>query len=418
MRHLFLLFAIFLYVNTCAQSKGDFKEMVKKSHQAFIDAILAEDYRLLSEILSDDVTLGTPGGGFGIKQDYISALKNGTLFYDSSANHFYNIRIYGTTGVVNGNVDLVFRYKDENNDWFRMLEHLTFTAVYVIDKKNIRMISWQSNRPTTDILEKVKGQIGAYEIFALKFAGSKGKEPASQIAVGGSAKDSIRGSSIIWLLKGDNGRMVLVDAGFTDTAQYPYPDYTRPDLVLQKINIKPEDITDLIVTHPHFDHIGGIDLFPNAMLWMQRDDFTYFIQSAWQKNGFAEGFDKKDVFKLIQKSVAGHLTLVKGDSIEIIPGIRVFVGSKHTYESQYVLVNGTSGNTIIASDNIWFYYNLDHLLPIPKYTFDSKAYVNSMMRMKTLVSNTELIIPGHDTLIFSKFPKVVDGVVKIEIEKK
>lgn len=417
MKFLFLLFAIFLYVKTNAQSKGGFKEMVKKSHEAFIDGILAEDYQLVSEILSDDVTLGTPGGGFGTKQDYISALKHGTLFYDSSANHSFNIRVYGTTGVVNGNVDLVFRYKDENNIWFRMLEHLTFTAVYTIDKKSIRMISWQSNRPTTDVLEKVNVQTGKYEIFALKFAGSKGNEPASQIAVGGSEKDSIRGNSIIWLLKGDNGRMVLVDAGFTDTAQYPYPDYTRPDLVLKKINIKPEDITDLIVTHPHFDHIGGIDLFPNAMLWMQQDDFTYFIQTAWQKNGFAEGLDTKDVFKLIQKSVAGHLTLVKGDSIEIIPGIRVFVGSKHTYESQYVLVNGTSGNTIIASDNIWFYYNLKYLLPIPRYTFDPKAYVNSMIRMKTLVSNTELIIPGHDALIFSKFPKVTDGVVKIEITK-
>jgi hypothetical protein len=41
-----------------------------------------------------------------------------------------------------------------------------------------------------------------------------------------------------------------------------------------------------------------------------------------------------------------------------------------------------------------------------------------MKRMKTLVSNTELIIPGHDELIMSKFPKVADGVVKIEIKRK
>ena len=261
------------------------------------------------------------------------------------------------------------------------------------------------------------GQKAIYEIYALEFAGNWNL-PASEIAVGASTKDTIKGSSIIWLLKGTNGRTVLVDAGFTDTTQYPALNYTRPDLVLEKINIKPEQITDLIVTHPHFDHIGGIDLFPNAMLWMQKDDFDYFVETAWQKNGVADGFNKKDVFKLIQKSIDGHLTLVKGDSIEIIPGIRVFIGSKHTYESQYVLVNGTSGKTIIASDNIWYYYNLKYLLPIPKYTFDAKAYVSAMIRMKTLVANTELIIPGHDALIFSKFPEVADRVVKIQFKKK
>ena len=261
------------------------------------------------------------------------------------------------------------------------------------------------------------GQKSIYEIFAFEFAGNW-SAPVSEIAVGAATNDSIKGSSIIWLLKGNNGRIVLVDAGFTDTSKYPAHNYIRPDLVLQKINIKPEDITDLIVTHPHFDHIGGINLFPNAMLWMQKGDFDYFVGPAWQKNGFSDGLNKDDVFKLIQKSVDGHLTLVKGDSIEIIPGIRVFIGSRHTYESQYVLVNGTSGKTIIASDNIWYYYNLNYLLSIPKYTFDAKAYVNAMIRMKTLVSNTDLIVPGHDALIFSKFPKVTSGVVKIEIENK
>jgi len=266
------------------------------------------------------------------------------------------------------------------------------------------------------------GQVNVYEIFALKFEGPHSKNTASQIAVGATTNDTIESSCFIWLLKGKTGRMVLVDAGYTDTAEiklyFPVINYIRPDSALKKIDVKPEEITDIIITHPHLDHIGGIDLFPNAMLWMQKDDFSYFVHTAWQKNGFAEGFNKKDVFKLVQKSLNGNLTLVKGDDLEIIPGIRVLIGSKHTYESQYVLVNGTSGKTIIASDNIWFYYNLTHLLPVPKYTFDPEGYVNAMKRMKTLVANTNLIIPGHDELIFTRFPKVKDGVVKIEIIRK
>lgn len=254
-----------------------------------------------------------------------------------------------------------------------------------------------------------------YEVYALEFAGNW-NIIATDIAVGAPNKDSIKGSMMIWVLKGNNGKIVLVDAGFTDTAQYKASNYTRPDLLLPKIGLKAEDITDLIVTHPHFDHIGGIDLFPNAMIWMQQKDFDYFVSSAWQKGGVSDGLNKVDVIKLIQKSIDGQLTLVNGDNKEIIPGIKVFIGSKHTYESQYVMVEGTSGKTIIASDNIWYYYNLKHLLPIPKYTFDAKAYVSAMKRMKTLVSNVELIIPGHDALVFSKFPTVADKVVKIELK--
>jgi glyoxylase-like metal-dependent hydrolase (beta-lactamase superfamily II) len=249
-----------------------------------------------------------------------------------------------------------------------------------------------------------------YEIFAIQFSDDGWSPLSSEIAVGAKTIDSLKGCFMFWLLKGKNGKLIMVDAGFTDTAQHPQSDgYIRPDIALKKLNINPQDITDIILTHPHWDHMGGIELFPNAMIWIQKDDYDYFVGTAWQKNGFTKGFDKKDVPKLVQKNLDAKLTLIRGDSIEIIPGVRVFIGSKHTYESQYVLVNGTSGKTIIASDNIWFYYNLQYLLPIPTLTFDPNAYVNSMKRMKTMVSNLELIIPGHDKSVFDKFPKVVEG---------
>jgi glyoxylase-like metal-dependent hydrolase (beta-lactamase superfamily II) len=166
------------------------------------------------------------------------------------------------------------------------------------------------------------------------------------------------------------------------------------------------------LTHTHWDHIGGIDLFPNAMVWLQQDDYNYLVGTAWQKGGNPFGLLKNHALKTVQKNIDGKLTLVKGDNIEIIPGIKVFIGSKHTYESQFVLVNTSSDQVIIASDNSWYYYNLVHLLPIP-VTFDSKAYLENLKRMKAMVKNIDLIIPGHDPLVFTKFPIVAEDVVKI-----
>ena len=259
-------------------------------------------------------------------------------------------------------------------------------------------------------------QKNTYEIYALEFEKIDWRPAVSDIAVGAMAKDTLQANMVIWLLKGDNGKTILVDAGYINQ-DHPKR-YMSPDSVLQKLNLKPGDITDVVLTHPHWDHVGGILLFPNAMVWMQQDDFNYFVGTAWQPKGFNEGLDKRDVSKIIQKNIEGKLTLVKGDSLEIIPGIRIFIGSKHTFESQYVLVNGTSGKTIIASDNIWFYANLKYLLPIPHLTFDPVGYVNQMKRMKTLVSDTNLIIPGHDAAVFTRFPKVAEGVVQIELNKK
>jgi glyoxylase-like metal-dependent hydrolase (beta-lactamase superfamily II) len=47
-------------------------------------------------------------------------------------------------------------------------------------------------------------------------------------------------------------------------------------------------------------------------------------------------------------------------------------------------------------------------------TFDSDAYIEAMKRMKTIVPNTDYIIPGHDDLVFTKFPEITEWIVKIE----
>lgn len=264
-------------------------------------------------------------------------------------------------------------------------------------------------------LLSLRAQTPDYEIFALQFGHRNHKVAIPSTAVGSTSGDSVNVVFMFWLLKGANGKVILVDAGFHEDAVInpAMITYTRPDHVLEQINIRPGDVTDIILTHPHWDHIGGIDLYPDAKVWMQKKDYEYFVGAAWQENGNKMGFNTIDVPKIVDRNLKGRLMLVEGDNIEIMPGIRVCTGSRHTFESQFVVVGSGSRAIIIASDNAWYYHNLSTLMPIP-ITHDAKAYSRNLKRMKKMVKDPDLIIPGHDPLVFTKFPHVTNDVVQIK----
>ncbi|RYE31018.1 MAG: N-acyl homoserine lactonase family protein [Sphingobacteriaceae bacterium] len=260
-------------------------------------------------------------------------------------------------------------------------------------------------------------QTAVYKVYALKFAGSSYPFTAADWAQGGSKTEKVKFNFMVWLIKGQ-GKVVLLDAGFLkenpDAKEFKVVDYIRPDSALLKLGIKAADVTDVILSHPHWDHVNGIGLFPNAQVWMQKEDYNYFVGQAWQKNGDKGGFAKADVNQLVNLNLAGKLTLVDGDNKEILPGIKVFTGSRHTYNSQYVLVQTGKNKVVLASDNIWVYYSLKHLVPPSTGgTLDPAGYVKAMQRMKTMVDDPKFIIPGHDAAVFDLFPKVADGVAEI-----
>ncbi len=252
-----------------------------------------------------------------------------------------------------------------------------------------------------------------YEVFAIRY-GTLPQFPVEDLVRGADPTRKLDIAMMVWLMRG-RGRCVLVDTGFYRPqffSAFKVADYVRPDEAVARAGVKPDEVTDVILTHAHWDHADGASLFPKAQVWIQKAEYVYYTADAWQAGGKHGGIDREDLAFLLEANVAGRLHLVDGDR-EILPGVRVFTGGRHTWASQYAAVDARPGPVVLASDNVYLYENLDQHVPIAQ-TFDAASNLAAQDRMKTLVRDPRLIVPGHDPQVLARFPKVADGVVRIE----
>jgi glyoxylase-like metal-dependent hydrolase (beta-lactamase superfamily II) len=262
-------------------------------------------------------------------------------------------------------------------------------------------------------IQAFTAELPKYEVYAVRYA-TIPDFPVSGLIEGAEKSRKLDIAMMVWLVRG-GGHNILVDTGFYRPQffkNWKVKDFVRPDQAIAPLGVKPEEITDVVLTHAHWDHADGTDLFPKAQIWIQKDEYAYYTGDAWQPGGKHGGIDPEDVDVLLKANLGGRLHLVSGDA-EILPGISVYIGGKHTWQSQYVSVATRSGRVVLASDNMYLYENLEKHVPIAQ-TFDKESNLRAQERMKTLATKPELIVPGHDPAVLTRFPKVADGVVRID----
>ena len=256
--------------------------------------------------------------------------------------------------------------------------------------------------------------VSRYEVYAVRFAHVPYAE--SSLVAGAAKGPQVDIAFTIWpIVDAASGRVILVDAGFYRDkfiASWKPRDYVRPSVALQSgLNIPPERVTDIIVTHSHWDHFDGADLFPKATIWIQKAEFDYYLDPAGTVRNRG-GLDSEDAPMLAKLNADGRVRLIDGDNKEILPGVRVYTGGKHTFESQFVGVTTQEGTLILASDNAYLYKNIDSGLAIAQ-TLDAAANVAAQKRMVELASDANRVIPGHDPAVFTRFKLVAPNVARL-----
>jgi glyoxylase-like metal-dependent hydrolase (beta-lactamase superfamily II) len=253
-----------------------------------------------------------------------------------------------------------------------------------------------------------------YEVYAIRYATIPDFSVASLVA-GADRARKLDIAMMVWLVRGD-GRNILVDSGFYREQffkQWHVTDYVKPSDALKRVGLKPEDITDVVITHMHWDHADGMDLFPSARIWIQKDELQYYAGEAWQSKRTHGGIDPDDVLMAVKLNTQGRMGLVNGDAQEILPGVTCYTGGRHTYASQYVGVNTAAGIVVLASDNMYLWENMEKHVAIAA-TLDAESNLRAQDRMKQLAGSPRLVIPGHDPAVMERFASTAVGVVKIQ----
>ena len=107
----------------------------------------------------------------------------------------------------------------------------------------------------------------------------------------GGDKEKLLPITFCFFLIESETRKILVDTGCDDGAGFPMSVFKTPVESLADIGITPDDITDIIVTHAHHDHIEGVHHFPRATIHIQNDEYARgkkYIPEGFCVNTFDE----------------------------------------------------------------------------------------------------------------------------------
>src|SRR5712691_9245050 len=105
---------------------------------------------------------------------------------------------------------------------------------------------------------RARAEADKYEVYAVRFA-TIANFPVSSLVAGADRARRLDIAMMIWVLKGADGRIAIVDSGFHRDQyfrQFTVKDYMKPSEAIAPLGLRPGDVSDLILSHMHWDHAG------------------------------------------------------------------------------------------------------------------------------------------------------------------
>jgi len=245
--------------------------------------------------------------------------------------------------------------------------------------------------------------LAAYEVFALRYAENPAQLAARNF-IDGDAHDRLMPLDyFIWLIRGP-GRTYVVDTGFDAQAAKERSRVllATPGELLSSLNVDSEQVSDVIVTHMHYDHVGNRELFSRARFHLQDREMAYATGRCMCHPALSGLFDVRDVSAMVARVYARRVLFQDGDH-ELAPGLSLHRIGGHTAGLQVVRVWTRRGWLVLASDASHFYANMEQGRSFP-IVYNLGDMYEGHRRCYELADRPENVIPGHDPLVMQRYP--------------
>ena len=216
-------------------------------------------------------------------------------------------------------------------------------------------------------------------------------------------------------------RKVLFDAGIGTTTvrgmeYYRFHDAIDLRSALRRMGFEPETVTDVVLSHLHFDHCVGavvqdesgrfLPTFPNAVYWAgSRQRALTFNPSTWEEDSYAP-------FVVEALETAGQLRLVSADK-ELFPGLRVALYQGHTDDQLVSFIETQEGVSVYGGDVV---PTSLHVKKLCISALDNSALValdEKMRLLNEVVERDARLLLYHDTQTMAVRLKRVNHTISV-----
>ena len=251
--------------------------------------------------------------------------------------------------------------------------------------------------------------LAVHDVYAVKYA--ERDAVRSEHFIGGADPHDapMPMDYFVWVVRGGD-RTWVVDTGFDQgdaDARGRRLLRTSAEAVAL-VGVDAGAVEDVVITHLHYDHVGGFQHFPNARFHLQDAEMAFATGRHMTTPLFAHGFTPAHVTAMVERVFARRVVFHDGDAV-LAPGLSVHHVGGHTAGLQVVRVHTSVGWIVLASDSSHYYENMQRCRPFP-VVFDVGAMVQGYARLRELADDPRCIVPGHDPLVLRRYPPAGDGL--------
>src|SRR6266516_2041792 len=177
----------------------------------------------------------------------------------------------------------------------------------------------------------------------------------------------------------------------------------------------PDGVAQVVLTHAHYDHIGGLPAFAEtgAEVIMTRDEYDFWTGPMGRRGQFAHSTEASELDQLRELREAGRRTLAY-PTRQVAPGIELIQVGGHTPGQAILAVATAGGPVVLASDAVHYFEELERDRPFSIVASLADMYA-AFDQIRELADDGARVVAGHDPLVAERFGHPADppGIITI-----